>query len=134
MFDPNGRACAPRTRTCRSRCFPGALNELLSPFAIDGVPPGPVDLQRACDDDAIDDGENVADVARINAAPDKRRKRSGRPNLPEIIKIGGVAGALAGEDHDVGVEKLDVAHEFCDRSILNDGWRPVLDVSVGENI
>ena len=73
-------------------------------------------------------------LAGINAAADERRKRSGRPDLPEIIKIGGVAGALAGEDHDVGVEKLDVAHELGDRSILHDGVRPVLDVSVGENI
>ena len=73
-------------------------------------------------------------LARINAAADERRKRSGRPNLPEIIKIGGVAGALAGEDHDVGVEKLDVAHKFGDRPILHDGVRAVLDVSVGENL
>ena len=45
-----------------------------------------------------------------------------------------MAGALAGEDHDVGVEKLDVAHELGDRSILHDGVRAVLDVSVGENL
>src|ERR1700722_16186816 len=109
MFDLNERACAPRTSPCRSQRFPGARDELLSPFAIDGVPPEPVDLQRACDDDAIDDGENVADVARIHTAPDERRKRSRRPDFPEIIKIGGMAGALAREDPDVGVEKLDIA-------------------------
>ena len=114
MFDPRGRACAPRTRTLHSSRFPGALNEKLRPFAIDGVPPAPVDLQRAGDDDAVDDGENVADVVRINAAADERRKRSGRPDLPEIVEIGGVTGALAGEDDDIGVEKLDVANELGD--------------------
>src|ERR1700722_20549016 len=134
MLDPNGRACAPRTRAYRSSRFPDALDELLRPSAIDGVPPEPIDLQRACDNDAVDDGENVVDVARINAAPDKSRNRSRPPDLPEIIKIGGVAGALAGEDHDVGVEKLDVANELGARPILHDGGRAVLDVSVGKNI
>ena len=112
----------------------GARDELLRPFAINGVPPEAVDLQRACDDDAVDDGENVVEIASINAAPDERRKRSRRPDLSQIIEIGDVAGALAGEDHDVGVEKFDIAHELGNRSILHDGVSTVLDVSVRENL
>ena len=114
--------------------LPGALNEKLGPFAIDGVPPAPVDLQRACDDDAVDDGENVADIVRVDAAADKRRKRSGRPDLAEIVEIGGVTGALAGEDDDIGVEKLDVANELGDWPVLHDGVGAMLDMRVGENL
>jgi hypothetical protein len=62
------------------------------------------------------------------------RREGNTLTLAAHREIGGVAGALAGEDHDVGVEKLDIAHKLADRSILHDGVRAVLDVSVGENI
>src|SRR6185312_5560546 len=74
----------------RSRRIPGALG-------VDGIPPASVRLQGACDDDAVDDRENVGNIAGIDAAADQRRKRGGRADFPQIIEIGGVSGALAGE-------------------------------------
>ena len=45
-----------------------------------------------------------------------------------------MTGALAGEDDDVGVEKLDVANELGDPPILHDGVGAMLDMRVGENL
>ena len=48
-------------------------NKLPGTLGVDRVPPLPVHLQRARDDDALDALENLADVLGRYAAPNERR-------------------------------------------------------------
>ena len=72
-------------------------------------------------------------LSRRDAAADQHGERGGGSDGADVVEIGGVPGALAGRDDDVGVEELDVTHEFGERPVLHDGVRAMLDVCVGED-
>lgn len=100
---------------------------------IDRVPPYAANFQRACDDHRIDHGQDFLDIALRAASVDQQRQMRCRPYLPQVVDAGSVAGPRARGDDRVGVEELDVAHEFFQRAVRHDRVGAVLDVRVGKH-
>ena len=87
---------------------------------INRVPPHSVLLQRAGDDDTIDDVEQCADIVHRLATANHDRQLSGFLARFCVLQRGGAAGALPGRDEHIGVEKFRVTGQLPDGSVSDD--------------
>ena len=76
----------------------------------------------------------AATFSAVDAGADEERQVGRGADLVDLLDGRGIAGALAGGDHRVGVEEGEVAGQLADRAVGGDRMGAVLDVGVGEDL